>query len=462
MKHWKIICLGTALAVSAAGCLFFGVRARKAVALAATHETILFDRTASPGEPSPGGKPSEGTTEQGTTENAGSGSGTSGQTAPETVISGGETIYTDSGISALQAQLQKTQSERVEIQQVLNTLLEGQNDFIKELQDLDQTILDYQDRLDNLKEQQEIARNTLTSLQDNLDQAKAEEDRQYGILKSHIQDEYENGNYNILDVLFQSDSYIDMAVKLEYVQAVDAYDQNALDKLKDSRQTLLNKQALYSSMEGDIDTLDKLYTEQQDDLNTLSQTKVEEINAYQERIDQAKSDLKTIQDLENATDQQITEIEERYRNSLTASGTYTGGVFTWPMPASSLITSGYGNRSRPNVAGATAFHGGIDIACSSGSEVVAAAPGTVIYAAYLGTAGNAVMIDHGGGISTCYYHLSQFLCQPGDTVSAGQVIALSGSTGASTGPHLHFSVRLNGQYTDPLPYLGMGSSQASE
>ena len=95
----------------------------------------------------------------------------------------------------------------------------------------------------------------------------------------------------------------------------------------------------------------------------------------------------------------------------------------------------------------------MDISCPTGSSVVAAADGVVSYVGYLGTAGNAVLIDHGNGITTMYYHLSAFNTSVGANVYAGQTIAYSGSTGASSGPHLHFGVRINGAYVDPMGYF---------
>ena len=118
------------------------------------------------------------------------------------------------------------------------------------------------------------------------------------------------------------------------------------------------------------------------------------------------------------------------------------------------ISSYYGPRSQPT-AGATTYHRGIDIPCNMGSDVIAVADGTVIYVGYLGNGGNAVIVDHGSGISTCYFHLSSYNCAVGDTVKAGQTICYSGNTGVSTGPHLHFAVRENGEYVNPLKYYTM-------
>ena len=103
--------------------------------------------------------------------------------------------------------------------------------------------------------------------------------------------------------------------------------------------------------------------------------------------------------------------------------------------------------------GASTDHKGIDIGASTGSDIVAAASGTVIISTYSVSAGNYIMIDHGGGVFTVYMHCSQLLASVGDKVSQGQVIAKVGSTGYSTGPHLHFGIRSGGAYVNPLKYV---------
>ena len=147
-------------------------------------------------------------------------------------------------------------------------------------------------------------------------------------------------------------------------------------------------------------------------------------------------------------------------NNSTAKGN-TGSTTTtstgssslrWPCPASGRITSGYGNRKSPT-AGASSNHKGIDISASTGSSIVAAAGGTVSIATYSYSAGNYVVVNHGNGLSTVYMHCSQLLVSAGDTVKAGQTIAKVGSTGYSTGSHLHFAVRKNGSYVNPSSYV---------
>ena len=139
----------------------------------------------------------------------------------------------------------------------------------------------------------------------------------------------------------------------------------------------------------------------------------------------------------------VTYAERWLTNYQTAVG---GGSWLWPMPTSHEISSGFGARWGDT-------HRGIDIPCDIGSEVIASNSGTVYYVGEYGTGGNAVIIDCGDGIMNYYYHLSGYAVYQGETVRSGQVIAYSGNTGNSTGPHLHFGVTINGEYVDPEDYL---------
>lgn len=125
----------------------------------------------------------------------------------------------------------------------------------------------------------------------------------------------------------------------------------------------------------------------------------------------------------------------------------------WVLPVSGTISDSFGPRPEQPVAGVNPFHGGTDIAAPSGTPVAAAAAGTVVEAGVYGTYGNWVLIDHGNGIQTGYAHNSAILVGVGQAVSAGETISLVGSTGASTGPHLHFEVRVNGTGIDSVPFM---------
>jgi len=155
--------------------------------------------------------------------------------------------------------------------------------------------------------------------------------------------------------------------------------------------------------------------------------------------------LAEIEDLEAESEALAARIRAAQQQSSGSSAQVVGsGQFSWPVSGS--VTSGFGSRWGR-------MHEGIDIAVGQGTPVHAAAAGTVIYAGWMEGYGNLVAIDHGNGLSTAYGHNSALACSVGQTVSAGQVIAYSGSTGHSTGPHVHFEVRVNGSPVDPLGYL---------
>ncbi len=138
--------------------------------------------------------------------------------------------------------------------------------------------------------------------------------------------------------------------------------------------------------------------------------------------------------------------------ALDEKNSYDLANIIWPLPSDHNIYTYYGYRIPP-VAGASSYHRGLDIGGASGSTIVAVLSGTVTDTGYNSSSGNYVIIDHGNGVCSRYYHCSKFYVSPGDKVAQGQAIAAVGSTGVATGPHLHFAMTINGSYVDPYPYL---------
>ena len=160
---------------------------------------------------------------------------------------------------------------------------------------------------------------------------------------------------------------------------------------------------------------------------------------------------KGLAELEQASN----EIAAKIRASTARTGGYSGnpsGRFLWPTPGYSKITSDYGMRVHP-ILGTKKLHTGIDIGAPSGTRILSGDAGVVIHAGWLGAYGNAVVVDHGGGLSTLYGHMSSIAVREGQQVTAGQKLGGVGSTGLSTGPHLHFEVRVNGNPVSPWGYL---------
>ena len=197
--------------------------------------------------------------------------------------------------------------------------------------------------------------------------------------------------------------------------------------------------------------------EEQDNLNALIDEKEVQITAYETDIATKEAAIREY-DAEIAEQNEIIaalEAQVAAEKAALADATrirYDGGVFMWPAPSYTRISSPYGWRMHPTL-GVEKFHNGVDMAAPGGSPILAAYDGKVVASGYSPSMGNYIMIDHGDTLYTIYMHASALYVSTGDYVTRGQKIAAVGSTGRSTGNHLHFGVRLNGQYVDPMGYL---------
>lgn len=293
--------------------------------------------------------------------------------------------------------------------------------------------------------------------------AKKREKSQYENMKTRIKYMYENGNDAYMNALFAAESFSDVMNQKEYVDQVAEYDATMYQRYKETRvQIQENEKKLEKEVKQVKALTDKVKAERSTVQETMKR-KTEKMERYQNHVAKNEALIRSYNKSIKAEERAIKAAEKAAQaaaqnnsgspsESNSENSTYTGGQFLWPCPASTTITSPFGWRIHP-VNGGSRLHAGIDIAVSTGSSVLAAEDGTVIVSQYSSSAGNYIMIDHGGGLSTVYMHNSSLLVSVGEQVKRGQTIAYSGSTGWSTGPHLHFSVRVNGEYVNPMPYL---------
>lgn len=404
----------------------------------------------------PGKKTETGTEKtSGTEDTTGTGtedpSGTSTETA--TTMS---PYYTGAQIAALRAQYSQSVQEKQEVQKLLNDMKRKQNAFIENLQEMDNEIIRIQDQLDEMSEQKKKVDATIAQLRYELEYAEQDVQSQYSKLKDHIQNSYENGNFSYMDALLQAVNFADVLNKTEYVEQVSKYDEVLLGDYIAARQQLANRLKMLETMTEDYGVMEQVYKDRQDAIVILSDEKENQITAFQEQIDEQQAELTKLQVQEQMQANQIAEIERTARSNISYTPIkYPGGQFLWPQPSSTRITSDYGYRGDIGVPGASTYHQGIDIHANMYDPLVAAADGVVIYVGYYGTGGKTVMIDVGSGITIIYHHLNDYSVTTGQQVTSGQIVGHVGMTGVSSGPHLHFSVRVNGQYVDPKPYLGI-------
>ena len=295
-----------------------------------------------------------------------------------------------------------------------------------------------------------------------LAEAKENIEKQYEDMKIRIQFMYEHGSMSFIEILLSCSSFSEMLNKAEYIEQVSAYDRQMLDQYEETKVKVEALEKELSEQKQILETVRADVKKQQEQMQGLITEKQEEIKTYQTDIANKEKAIKEYEDMIAAQDDLIGALEasvaaaKKKRQELGVSdnstGSYSGGAFCWPAPSYTRISDDYGWRTHP-ILGVQQFHNGVDMAAPSGSPILAAADGEVIAATYNGTMGNYIMIDHGGGLFTIYMHASALYVSSGTTVYKGDEIAAVGSTGRSTGPHLHFGVRLNGGYVSPWNYL---------
>ena len=368
-------------------------------------------------------------------------------------------------VSAFATELDNALKEKEKLESQLNDT----KDEINDLQDTKDELEDYVENLDaklseatnsisKLESQLNEKKTLLEEEKQKLEAATKQKDLQYNAMRKRIKFMYENGNTSVIEAIIESGSIAEMLNKLLYIQEVADYDKKLFDDLQNTVNEISESTKIIESEYNEIMSMQKELINQKKSLDSLIKQKENEVNKYLNEIED-KEKLAAIFEGEIKAQNEAIELiraelakentDQKPENTPESGG---NGRFVWPCPASRVISGYYGYRDIP-IEGASANHNGIDIAAPYGSDIVAAASGTVIIARYSATAGNWVIINHGNGVCSVYMHASSLLVSEGQYVSQGQTIAKVGSTGLSTGNHLHFGVSENGSYVNPWNYL---------
>ena len=294
-----------------------------------------------------------------------------------------------------------------------------------------------------------------------LDIVKAKEDinARYEAMKLRIKYMYENGQSSYVDMILGSQSMNELLTRAEYLSKITAYDRDQLEKLQLAKEALDAKEAQLVAEEAELAGLLAEAQAEADATEELIAAKKNVVEGYANDISDAEAEKKNLlEDIETqkAIIAELEEIERKRREEALKNQlnlTYDGGKMTWPVPGYSRISSYFGTRPDPFGSPTQEFHGGIDIPAPRGVNIVSAYDGQVAWSYYSNSAGHWVGVDHGNGIYTVYMHMSKRLVNEGDMVKKGDVLGLIGSTGRSTGNHLHFAVRKDGSYVDPLKWV---------
>lgn len=264
------------------------------------------------------------------------------------------------------------------------------------------------------------------------------------LLEERLRAMYMNGTGGYLEIILNAENLIDALTRMDMIQLIVKSDVELLKTINEQKTEVEELKAAQEIRRHELTAVINDLNAKQDEVLIASRSKENYMVSLQNNIEE-------IQRQEAAMEEQSKQIEKDIIAAQRAVE-YAGGELMWPLPGHYKITSPYGGRIHP-ITGVWSNHGGTDIWAPYGTDILSSNDGVVIFAGYHYSYGNYVIVDHGGGIATLYAHCSKLLAWEGQAVSKGDPVAKIGSTGESTGNHLHYEVRLNGVRKNPMEYL---------
>lgn len=366
-----------------------------------------------------------------------------------TILSGSvSAAVSEAELKKLKEQSSALSKESKKIAQELKNVRASKASAIKEKSLIDNQISVLEQEIEttnliiqNLSEQ-------IAAKEQEIAEAEQEEAREFELFKKRIRAMEENGSATYIGVLLKCESFSDLLCKTEMISEIIEYDKLLMESLKVARERIEQSKAELESDRADQSEAREVL---------LSQVEALEVK-YQEQNDIIKSLEKDEETFASEYEEAMKEMERvnkeiaKMAAELAKQKKYVGGKYLWPTPGYYKITSPYGNRYHP-ILKKNSFHSGIDIGAQKGANILASNSGEIIVAGWNNAYGNYVVINHGGGQTTLYAHMSKILVKKGQNVKRGDKIGLVGSTGWSTGPHLHFEISIDGKTKNPKSYF---------
>ena len=323
--------------------------------------------------------------------------------------------------------------------QKLDTVTKQKQKVYNQMKDLQDKIKTQKKTIRKLDKQVEKKDRKLRATTVELNAARADLEKQKNNLSARVRAMYKNGTVGYIEIILGSRSVSELVTNVEMVQDIYRNDQTVLDEIKEKKKQIQERE---TDLKKQKEELTKKQSHLESSKATLTESK-NELNRQYKQLKKEEDALRAKIDAIEAA-KSVTDVNG---NKVSLPSSYKGGRFMWPV-ASTVITAPFGQKRSYE------SHPGIDISVATGTPVHAAAAGTITIAGWNGGYGYCVAISHGSGLTTIYGHNSQVKVKVGQHVSKGQLIALSGSTGMSTGPHCHFEVRRNGTAVNPMNYVG--------
>lgn len=362
-------------------------------------------------------------------------------------------------LDSIQQQVNQQNAAKADAETVIGSVSE-------QLRQIEEQLRQATAELGTIKEQRVAVENDITLNERQLAEAQKRLEGRESVFYKRVRDIYINGRLSYLDVVIGSKDFSDFANRLEVLKRIIDSDITLTNEIKKERAEIeahkqkleadraklveLEKAALAKQAEIEQKKAERnvVLQKAQNDRATAMQA-IEELNASSAQV---SAMLKERQAARAAAAAQAAAAAAQSSGGQGSSDNWVQGTGQLGWPVSGEITSPYGYRVHP-IWGTTIYHSGIDIGVDEGTPVHAADGGVVVWSGWMGGYGYAVVIDHGNGLSTLYGHNSELAVDEGQSVAKGQVISYAGSTGNSTGPHVHFEVRVNGDPVDPMGYL---------
>ena len=356
----------------------------------------------------------------------------------------------DEDADSLQSKLDSLEEEKAAVQERIADLTAQANDvqatrdaLQQEIDLTKEEIATVEAYIERLQEQIDVKTTELEAAE------KALEEKEE-LFAQTVRTTYEQGEISYLEVLLNSSSFSDLLTRLEIVSAIMEDNQMVVDEYTAAKEDIEQKRDDLQDTQDEQKNYQENLNYKVDDLAASEAQQA----ALQESLEAYKAESEAEYDrIESEMQDVSNQIAELSRQAAANGSVPMGdGTLIWPTPSCTTTNSAYGYRVHP-IYGTVKFHAGEDIPAGYGAEILAAASGTVVTAGWVSGYGNYTVIDHGGGLMTAYGHQSSFAVSVGDVVTQGQVIGYVGSTGNSTGPHLHFEVYVNGATVDPKSYF---------
>lgn len=347
----------------------------------------------------------------------------------------------DNELQDVQGQIEESRSTQASWQAIITDIAEKLKAIQAELDEATR-------KLQAIKKEQDQVNLQIKQLQEEIQKAEVQLRARQAILNKRVRVIYMHGQLSYIEVILGANSFSDFANRLELLKRIIRSDFNLIQEIQQRKAAIEAKKVEIEKEKARLDELASQAQKVQDEVKVKKAEQQRVLAHARTQQDAAKQMEADLIARSNEIRQMIQ--SRMQQNSGSDQIVHGSGTFIWPC--NGPITSPFGYRTHP-IFGTTIYHSGIDIGVDYNTPIHAADGGTVILAGWCGGYGNAVIIDHGNGLQTLYGHNTSVAVSEGQTVSQGQVIAYSGSTGYSTGPHCHFEVRRNGEAVDPMGYL---------